>query len=235
MRQRIYPLGPLKSQLAGTDIDPAGAQRFGKHWGRAQPKGCFPKVWCGRAWRSGWLRQASRPVSSARTRAAISKVIKDQAVDQLGGNSSILVRQRREHEKAAADGSVPDPRRPSPAGTRSEAGGATALQPCLRGRDGAVARRTSLRPGRRGTDGSRSRMSQRYRGTQGARHRPRTLGQGCALIPEFQFGRATDPSQPHLGHSPRRVPGYAPPATRARACARRGPLHGTREWIARSR
>jgi hypothetical protein len=27
--------------------------------------------------------------------------------------------------------------------------------------------------------------------------------------------------------------GYAPPATRARACARRGPLHGTREWIAR--
>lgn len=27
--------------------------------------------------------------------------------------------------------------------------------------------------------------------------------------------------------------GYAPPATCARACARRGPLHGTREWIAR--
>lgn len=59
------------------------------------------------------------------------------------------------------------------------------------------------------------------------------LGQGSALIPEFQFGGATDPSQPHLGHSPRRVPGYAPPATRARACARRGPQHGTRESIAR--
>ncbi|GAA3027246.1 hypothetical protein GCM10010448_06610 [Streptomyces glomeratus] len=28
---------------------------------------------------------------------------------------------------------------------------------------------------------------------------------------------------------PGESPGYAPPATRARACARRGPLHGTRE------
>lgn len=35
----------------------------------------------------------------ARTGAAISKTIKDQTVDQPGGSSSILVRQRREREE----------------------------------------------------------------------------------------------------------------------------------------
>ncbi|GGP56089.1 hypothetical protein GCM10010287_04020 [Streptomyces variabilis] len=38
MRQRICLRVPLKPQLAGTDFDPAGAQRFGKCWGRAQRK-----------------------------------------------------------------------------------------------------------------------------------------------------------------------------------------------------
>ncbi|MFF9127510.1 hypothetical protein ACF09J_30290 [Streptomyces sp. NPDC014889] len=61
------------------------------------------------------------------------------------------------------------------------------------------------------------------------------LTAAAVVFPEFQFGRATDPSQPHLGHSPRRVRRLRPPATRARACARRGPLDGTREWIARCR
>lgn len=91
---------------------------------RAAPRGMV------RAWRPGWHRQASRPVSGARAGAVLSRTIGDTR-KWTGWWISTC------------------PWTTSTRGARPEAGGVAGLQPCLRGRDGAVARRTSPGPGRR--------------------------------------------------------------------------------------